>query len=668
MSNKPTYEELEQRIKKLEKDSVMRKQVEKDLRESEHKLNTHLQNTPIAAIAWDLNFRIIEWNPAAEYVFGYSSEEAMGKHPNELILPEELIDVVDGIFRDLISEKGGVRSTNENITKDGRRIICDWYNTTLKGADGKVIGVASLVHDITYRKQAEESLRASEEKFSRVFHCSAAIVGISDLETGEYVEVNQAFCDYLGFTPEEVIGKKSSEVVHMDMIFRNSVIAKMKRQGYIKNEETIIYNKKGTPINVLFSAQIIEIADKKYNYATAIDITELKRTQEAKLELQERLNRSRKMEALGLLAGGVAHDLNNILSGIVSYPELILMDLPEDSKLRNPIETIQKSGCRAAAIVNDLLTVAKGVATPKEPLNLNDTIRDYLDSPEFKSLEQLNPTVTINTKLDTGILSITGSQIHLRKIMMNIVSNAMDAIEGSGNITISTVNKYVDRPLQRYDDINVGEYAVLAVSDDGSGLLSGDLKRIFEPFYTKKVMGRSGTGLGLAVVWNAVQDHDGYIDVKNDENGVTFQLYFPITGDRISDKNLSVPITNYKGSGEKILVVDDEDSQREITCKMLDVLDYKNFSVSGGEKAVEYLNEHSVDLLLLDMIMDPGINGRETYERAIKIYPKQKAIIVSGFAETDEVQKAQELGAGTYIKKPLTLEKLGIAVKEELGK
>jgi len=208
----------------------------------------------------------------------------------------------------------------------------------------------------------------------------------------------------------------------------------------------------------------------------------------------------------------------------------------------------------------------------------------------------------------------------------------------------------------------------LSVADDGLGISSDDLERVFEPFYTKKVMGRSGTGLGLAVVWNVVRDHRGYIDVTSDENGTAFELYFPITRDEISGKDLSVDIKDYKGDEQTVLVVDDMESQREISCKMLDTLGYKTKAVSSGEEAVEYLKDHAVDLILLDMIMDPGINGRETYERIIKIHPNQKAVLASGFAETDDVKEAQELGAGKYIRKPFTLEKIGLAVKEELEK
>jgi len=251
---------------------------------------------------------------------------------------------------------------------------------------------------------------------------------------------------------------------------------------------------------------------------------------------------------------------------------------------------------------------------------------------------------------------------------MNLVSNASEAIEGSGNITISTINRYVDRPSRGYDDVDIGEYIVLSVSDDGPGISSDDLEKIFEPFYTKKVMGRSGTGLGLTVVWNVVQDHKGYIDVDTDVNGTIFELYFPITREEVSGKDLAIPIKDYNGSGEMILVVDDVENQRDISCNMLEKLGYKTKAVSSGEEAVEYLKEHSVNLILLDMIMDPGISGCETYERVIKIHPKQKAVIISGFAATDEVKEAQKLGAGDYIKKPVTLKKLGVAVKEELEK
>jgi CheY-like chemotaxis protein len=291
---------------------------------------------------------------------------------------------------------------------------------------------------------------------------------------------------------------------------------------------------------------------------------------------------------------------------------------------------------------------------------------DHYVYPEFQNLKQFHPTVTVKSSLLPDLLNIAGSHIHIRKVIMNLVSNASEAIDGSGHVAISTENRYIDKPLRGYDNVRAGEYAALIVSDDGQGISSDDLERIFEPFYTKKVMGRSGTGLGLAVVWNVVQDHGGYIDIKSTKHGTTFELYFPITRQEISGKEFFRPIADYQGAGESILVVDDVETQREIACNMLDVLGYKATAVSSGEEAIEYLQEHTVDLLLLDMIMDPGKSGRETYEQIIKIHPNQKAIIASGFAETDEVKEAQKLGAGRYIRKPLTLENIGLAIKDEL--
>ncbi len=399
-----------------------------------------------------------------------------------------------------------------------------------------------------------------------------------------------------------------------------------------------------------------------------VDITDSVLAAESLRESNEKLARSKKMESLGFLAGGVAHDLNNVLSGIVSYPDLLLLELSENCQCRTTVEAIKESGERAVAIVQDLLTVARGVATVKAPLSLNEVITSYVTSPECDKLKHFHPGVEIKNSLDPDLLNISGSSVHIRKLVMNLVSNASESIEGSGSVTISTYNHYVDTSLERYGDKIVGEYAVLTVSDDGSGITSEVIERIFEPFYTKKVMGRSGTGLGLAVVWNVVQDHQGYVDVTSDERGTRFTLYFPSTREKLSAKDLPVPLKDLRGRGENILIVDDVSSQRDITCKMLEYFGYEAVAVASGEEAIEYLAKRSIELVVLDMVMDPGINGRETYERIVKIHPAQKSIIVSGYAVTDDVKGAQKLGAGKFIRKPLTLEKLGLAVKEELEK
>ncbi len=414
------------------------------------------------------------------------------------------------------------------------------------------------------------------------------------------------------------------------------------------------------------SASMIKYRKRPAVLCILRDMTERKREEEARLENEKKLAKLKKMESLGLLAGGVAHDLNNVLFGVVSYPGLILSDLPKDSKLIGPVKAIEASGKMAAAMVQDLLSVTRGAAMAQEPMNLNDMIKEYLESPEYNKLLEFHPTITVDTNLDADLFNIRGSQTHIRSVVMNLVSNASEAIEGSGHVTISTANRYVDNPMRNYDDIKRGEYVVLEVSDDGSGIPSSDLEQIFEPFFTKKVMGRSGTGLGLTLVWNVIHDHDGYIDVRSDDRGTTFTLYFPITREDLLDNKLSVPIKDLSGDGELVLVVDDVKSQREILCSMLEKFQYNAKAVSSGEEAIEYLKEHTVDLVLLDMLMDPGINGRQTYEKIIELHPGQNAVIVSGYTQTDDVKETQRMGAGQYIKKPVTLEKFGLAVKEAL--
>ncbi|MBW1764897.1 MAG: response regulator, partial [Deltaproteobacteria bacterium] len=518
------------------------------------------------------------------------------------------------------------------------------------------------------RKKAEEALLESEEKYRLLTELLP--IAIFELDNQANITfANKSALQSTGFTQKDIDGGLNMlQVIAPQDHDRALRMSQQVMQGIFSDgSEYNIQRKDGSTYPSFINTRPSRGTTSGIT-GYLFDLTRIKEAEKALQESEAKLARSKKMESLGLLAGGVAHDLNNVLSGIVSYPELLLLDLPGDSKLRKPIETMQESGHRAAAIVQDLLTLARGVATTKEPLNLNDIVSDYLYSPEFKKLEQSHPTVMVKTNLDTDLFNISGSLVHIRKVVMNLVSNASEAIEGSGNVSISTLNSYVDRPLKGYDDVKIGEYVVLSISDDGSGILQDDLERIFEPFYTKKVMGRSGTGLGLAIIWNVMQDHEGYINVTSSENGTSFELYFPITRDEVLDRDLDIPIEDFKGDSETILVVDDMESQRDISCKMLETLGYKTKAVSSGEEAVEYLRKHSVDLILLDMIMDPGINGRETYERIVKINPNQKAIIVSGFAETDDVKKTQKLGAGKYLKKPVTLQKIGLAIREELRK
>jgi signal transduction histidine kinase/CheY-like chemotaxis protein len=396
---------------------------------------------------------------------------------------------------------------------------------------------------------------------------------------------------------------------------------------------------------------------------------EVKKKTKKLMRAERKLLHAQKMEAIGTLAGGVAHDLNNILVGLVSYPDLLLRELAEDSHLRGPILTIKESGKKAATIVQDLLTMTRRGVAVREAVNLNKILSEYLKSPEYNKLKSLYHDTEVEICFEPNLLNILGSSVHLHKTVMNLVSNAVEALSKRGKIIITTQNRYIDRPVRGYDDVQDGDYVVLTVSDNGTGISSEDIERIFEPFYTKKIMGRSGTGLGMAVVWGTVKDHKGYINVESiEEEGTTFILYFPITRQEMEKDTSSLSIKDYLGNKESILVIDDMEEQRYIAKEILQKLGYSVETADSGEKAINYLKTNSADLLVLDMIMEPGIDGLDTYKEILKLHPGQKAIITSGFSETNRVKKAQKLGAGTYVKKPYLLEKIGIAVKKELEK
>jgi len=401
---------------------------------------------------------------------------------------------------------------------------------------------------------------------------------------------------------------------------------------------------------------------------TYIDITPAKEAEFEKNELREQLNRSKKMEALGLLAGGVAHDLNNVLSGIVSYPDFLLESLPIDSSLRNPLTTIRDSGTKAAAIVQDLLALARRGIVNYDVVNLNRIVTEYLASPEHKLLQSQNQLTRVESSLDHALLNIKGSVSHLLKTLMNLVTNAFEAQPEGGRIRIVTANRYLEESIKSYESIPSGEYVVLRVEDSGIGIDPEDIKRIFEPFYTKKVMGhRSGTGLGMAIVWGTLQDHHGYIDIQSTKGkGTAFDLYFPVTREEPGEAERAVLIQNLMGAGQHLLVIDDIAEQRQIAETILCNLGYKATTVESGEAAISLLHEQNFDLVILDMIMDPGIDGLDTYRQIIELYPDQKAIITSGYTETDRVKEAQLLGAGQYLRKPYTFKDLGLAVHLEL--
>ena len=532
-------------------------------------------------------------------------------------------------------------------------------------------------------KQALESQKAnlieSERKYRILAENVSDIIWIMDLKTRKFVYISPSIEKIRGFTPEEAKAltleqtlspsslSKTLKILEAELANENKPGTDPLRSRRIEVEQSV----KGG--GYAWAEAIVSFVRDRSGVPTAVmgvtrDISERKKAEEERKIFEVKLQNAKKLESLGTLAGGVAHDLNNILSGLVSYPDLLLHDLEEDSPLREPLLTIKKSGEKAAEIVQDLLTLARRSVTAKKVINLNQVVNEFITSPEYRKIVGKQHNIEVEMNITDGILNVLGSYSHISKAVANLVANAADAMPAGGRITIATRDCYIDKPYTGFEIVPEGEYAILEVSDTGIGMPQSDLEKIFEPFYTKKKLGRSGTGLGMSVVWGAIKDHDGFIDIITEEgSGTTFVLYYPASRSEI-ESPAPVYIEDYLGKGESILIIDDAPEQRDLAERMMGRLGYDVTTAASGEAAVALIKKRSFDVLILDMIMPPGIDGLTTYREILKIVPDQKAVIASGFAKTDRVNETQKLGAGVYIKKPYTLEKIGLAVRAELDR
>jgi len=509
-------------------------------------------------------------------------------------------------------------------------------------------------------EERTENLRQSERRFHDLVNLLPEMV----LETDSAGTIQ-----YANRTARETLALEDSPATtnFFDLIsvqdqglerqkFENSLLAEKSSLS-----EVTLYPPDGRHIPVLIRSAAMH---KKNSVIGArmivIDISERR-------QLEEQLHRDRKMKAIGLMAGGVAHDLNNILSGIISYPELLLLELDEHSAMRRPLEAIRSSGLEAANVVADLLTVARGIAPVRESASLNTLINNYLQSPDYMQLVNRYSLVKVTTTLAKDLAPISCSPIHVRKCLMNLVTNGFEAIQGIGSLTIVSAEMLLpSASIADSNNLAPGRYSTVTISDTGGGISKEEMERIFEPFYTKKVMGRSGTGLGLAVVWNTMRDHGGRVWVESNDKGTRFTLIFPSIEKKDNSSAASTSRHEIKGNGERILVVDDEARQREIATELLIALNYRVETATSGEAAVAYCRDYEADLILLDMLMMPGQNGRATYEQIRRLRPRQKVIIVSGFAEDDDVQATLQMGALAFVSKPYTVQTLSLAIHQAI--
>ncbi|MBU1566288.1 MAG: response regulator [Proteobacteria bacterium] len=506
-----------------------------------------------------------------------------------------------------------------------------------------------------------DQLRISQERLHALSDASFEAIFLT--AEGICLEQNKAAETMFGYSSAEAVGRLASAWIAPE---DRALINRKAREKEELPYEIKALRKDGQIFPALIQTREAEYRGRKILVSALRDLTLQKQAEQERQLIEEKLRRAQKMESIGMMAGGVAHDLNNILSGVITYPELILLSLPKDSPLVKPIKAIRESGKSAAAVVEDLLTLARGVSSSRVNSNINIILAEYAESPEFHNLKSLQEQVAFRIEKDPHLLNITCSPIHIKKCIINLITNAAEAIVAKGEVVVSTRNQYCETPLVDHPEMHQGEYAVLSVADNGTGIPKESLERIFEPFFSRKVIGRSGTGLGLAVIWNTVQDHKGGITVKSGKDGTTFELYFPATRDDLEILPDSIDIKEYQGKGEKILVVDDDGGQRSIATQILSRLNYRNHAVESGEEALLYLSTEKADLVILDMIMSPGMNGCQTFNKILEMHPRQKAIITSGYSESKDVQEALSLGVRKFLKKPYLVETLAMILKDTL--
>lgn len=505
-------------------------------------------------------------------------------------------------------------------------------------------------------------LEKSENQYRLITDSMNEIIWTTDKDR-KITYVSSSVHKELGKSPDFFIGKNLNDFISSEELSSamNSILINKTKNSII---ETAFKRFDREIIYLEISLGIMTDASGVFNGFIGVirNITEKK-------NILEQLEKSKKMEAVGQLAGGVAHDINNVLTGIVAYPDLIMMEISKEHRIYPYVNEIKKSGEKAAEIVQDLLIMTKLDNSKIESVYLNKVISEYFNSFSYRIFKDTFPDTEIVIKLASTNPVVKCSEPAIKKTINNLIKNSLESIKTNGQVTVKTETIKTEKIIYtRFKQILPGKYVLLTISDNGSGICENDIEHIFEPFYTKKVLKKSGTGLGMAVVWGTVNNCGGFIHVESKENyGTSIKIYFPETS-IIPENNTEINQIIPEGDNEKILLVDDMQEQLEIGRKILEKLNYSVTTAKSGEEAVKYIQKEEYDLVILDMKMGNGMDGLDTYREIIKIYPEQKTAVLSGYSETERLKNLLNSGNIQFIKKPYTIEKIAGLVNSSLKK
>ncbi|MCA1808188.1 MAG: response regulator [Kiritimatiellia bacterium] len=529
-----------------------------------------------------------------------------------------------------------------------------------------------------YKHSMDRQLRESREWLETTLHCICDGVVATDQE-GNVQLINAAAENLTGWRRPEALGRRLNDVfclksqqpdgaepLLLDDLLQGGCDSQLAK-------DVLLVGRAGGQTAVDCTAAPIRETDGRIFGVVLVvrDITEIKLATARERELHERLAHTRRMESLGTLAGGVAHDLNNILAPLVNYPDLITQALPGNSAIHADLKMIKNSARKAVDVVHDLLTLGRTGHIPLAPVDLNRVVSEAIKSVAATSVFEQAPLVSVETSLAKDLAPVPGSAQHLRELVANLVINAYADMPEGGLLRMATRVETLEKPLEGYEIVPPGSYVTLHTLDTGSGLQEDDIGRIFEPFYIKrKFRLQTVTGLGLAVVYAVVKEHKGYINVTSKTgDGTEITVYLPIDGEDAAGATGDAA-SDMRGT-ETILLVDDDDEQRRYSGRWLRSLGYKVLVAQNGRTALDVVksadrDDAAIDLVLMDMIMADEMDGLDTMRQIQECHPRQKAVMVSGFAGTERIKEALKLCGGQYLQKPYTMEELGRGVRQAL--
>lgn len=511
-----------------------------------------------------------------------------------------------------------------------------------------------------------ETLQDSEKRYRRLFESAKDGILILDAGTGTVVDVNPFLLQLLGYSYDDLHGQHIWDLgVFKDIAASKDAFKKLQDNEYIRYEDLPLETHDGQPIAVEFVSNVYLVDHSKVIQCNIRDITANKRARDEHLQLMAQFQQSQKMEAVGQLAGGVAHDFNNMLSVILGNAELALLKVDSAQSLRAYLEEIIEAGRRSADITRQLLSFARQQTISPVILDLNRVVESML-----KMLRRL-----IGENIDLAWLPtqvecpIKIDPVQVDQILANLCVNARDAIADVGKVTIETENTVFDESYCAQNaGFTVGEYVLLAVSDDGHGMAKDIVDRIFEPFFTSKAPG-CGTGLGLSTVYGIVKQNNGFIKVYSEpDNGTTFRIYFPRqTGQTVDAKWEStekIPLSR----GETVLIVEDEPALLTMTKMMLEELGYRVLAAGTTGEAIALAEKHAgeIQLLVTDVVM-PDMNGRDLARQLISQYPNIKHLFMSGFTANVIARRGVLEESLNFIQKPFSMKDLAIKLRETLN-